>query len=136
MAVLSGITAVRPTTSTGAPERVQWGATVTAGQPVYRAADSKCSPADADLSLAASEVIGMAMTGGANLDYGYILKTGNVILVGAVMTPGVAYYVGPTVGTIVPAGADLTTGCNVTRLFTSVSATEAKMSIEATGAVV
>lgn len=136
MSALTGITAVQPTLSTGQPERVQFGATTVPGQPVYRHSDTKCYPADANASLAASTAVGIVLVGGATNSYGYIVKTGDIELIGASMTPGVAYYVGPTAGDIVPAGADLITGCNVNRLFTAKTATGAKMSLEATGAVV
>jgi hypothetical protein len=86
------------------------GATVTAGQPVYRdGSDSgKLKPADANASAAASAAIGIAMHGalsGQNLR----VCVGGEINMGAILTAGIIYVVGATAGEINPAG-DLTSG--------------------------
>lgn len=132
MAALAGITAVRPTAST-VVRLVKYGATISAGQPLYLdTADNEHKLADANASATTADVKGIAVTPGVDGGYGYIAVSGSIVLVGTTMAVGETYYAGPTAGQIIPDG-DLTTNDRVTRLFTASSATEAKLSIEATG---
>lgn len=132
MAALSGITAVRPTADT-VIEKVIYGATVSAGQPVYQdTADGEYKLTDADASLATAKARGIAMTPGVDGGYGIIARSGSIILVGTTMTQGVTYYVGPTAGEIVPDG-DVASADYVTQLGTASSATQLRLAIEATG---
>lgn len=135
MAALSGITAVRPTSNTNV-ERVQYGATVSAGQPTYSdSADSnKNKLADNNASASTATVRGIAVTPGVSNGYGYVATSGSIILVGATMAIGETYYLGATAGEIIP-DADLTTGNYVTRLGTASSATQLDLSIANTGIV-
>jgi hypothetical protein len=132
MAALSGITAVR-TTSTTILRNVAYGATVAAGNPLYLdTTDSKYKLADSDLSAAAAAAKGVAITPGVNAGNGLLAIGGAIILVGTTMVVGKTYYVGPTAGEIIPA-EDLATGHNVTRLGTAATTTQLNLSIEATG---
>lgn len=134
MAALSGITAVRPTANTRFFQGL-YGATISAGQPVYLdSTDSKYKPADANLSAATSTVKGIAMTPGVADGYGIIATSGGIILVGTTMAIGETYYVGATAGEINP-DADVTTGWYVSRLGTAASATQLNLAISPTGIV-
>lgn len=134
MAALTGITAVRPTENT-VSRNVVYGATITAGQPVYQdTADNEFKLADVNLSELAANVQGVTITPGIDGGYGYIAISGAIVLVGTTMAVGETYYAGPTAGEIIP-DADLTTGDRVTRLGVASSATVLELSIEATGIV-
>lgn len=133
MAALSGITAVRPTANTNV-ERVQYGATVSAGQPTYSdAADSNKNKLASNAAAATGTVRGIAVTPGVSNGFGYVATSGAIILVGTTMTVGETYYVGAA-GQIIP-DADLTTGNYVSRLGTASSATQLDLSIANTGIV-
>lgn len=128
------ITSVRPTASTGAPDRVIYGATLGVGVPVYKlASDGEHYAADCDASSATKSVKGITITEGVNGGYGYIVSRGTVEFPGASMTEGTTYFLGPTAGQIVEY-SDLSSGDDVVRMGTAVSATEFKLSIEDTGA--
>lgn len=131
---LSSITAVRPTSNTTAPRRVRYGATISAGQPVYEDAtdSSDAKLADANASTATAAAVGIAITPGVDGGYGYIATGGSIILVGTTMTVGQSYYVGPTAGQIIDA-SELTTGDIVTLLGVAASATQLDLNIKATG---
>jgi hypothetical protein len=132
MAALSGITAVRPTANTQF-SKVAYGATISAGQPLYLdSTDSEYKLADANLSAAGAAVKGIAMTPGVDGGYGIIATSGSIILVGTTMAVGETYYAGATAGEINP-DADVTTGWYVSRLGTAASATQLDLSIKATG---
>jgi hypothetical protein len=131
MAALSGITAVRPTSST-IVEKVDYGATISAGQAVYLdTADNKYKLADNNLSAVAARARGIAMTPGVDNGQGMIATNGSIILVGTTMAVGETYYAGATAGEIIP-DADLTTGNRVTRLGTAASATQLDLDVRAT----
>ena len=132
MAALSGITAVRPTSTTNV-EKVIYGATVAAGNPVYRdSADNEHKLTDANASAAAAKCVGIAVTPGIDAGYGYIATGGSIILVGTTMVVGTNYDCGPTAGEIIPEG-DLASNDYVTRLGTAATATQLDLSIVATG---
>lgn len=130
MAALT-ITAVRPTANTDF-ELVNYGATIAAGDALYRHTDGEHLLADADLSVAAKAMTGVAVTPGIDGGQGIMATAGNIILVGSTMTVGVTYFLGPTAGEIVPYG-DLSTGDYVVRVGTAKTATEMILSIEDTG---
>jgi hypothetical protein len=131
MAALSGITAVRPTSST-IVEKVNYGATISAGQAVYLdPADNEHKLADNDLSATAARARGIAMTPGVDSGQGMIATNGSIILVGTTMAVGETYYAGATAGEIIP-DADLATGNRVTRLGTAASATQLDLDVRAT----
>ena len=131
MAALSGITAVRPTSST-IVEKVNYGATISAGQAVYLdPADNEHKLADNNLSAIAARARGIAMTPGVDSGQGMIATNGSIILVGTTMAVGETYYAGATAGEIIP-DADLTTGNRVTRLGTAASATQLDLDVRAT----
>lgn len=132
MAALTGITAVRPGSEKTVLRIVQYGATVSVGQPVYKAANGKRSPADSDASLATSSAEGIAMTPGVDGSWGIIAVQGPIVLVGTTMSVGLSYYVGRTAGTIVPE-ADLVAGDYVTRLGVASSSTQLELLMSATG---
>jgi hypothetical protein len=132
MAALSGITAVRPTANTQF-SKVVYGATISAGQPLYLdSTDSEYKLADANLSAAGASVKGIAMTPGVDGGYGIIATSGSIILVGTTMAIGETYYAGATAGEINP-DADVTSGWYVSRIGTAASATQLDLSIKATG---
>ena len=130
MAALT-ITAVRPTTNSRI-DLVNYGATIAAGNTLYRAADGEYLLADADASALTKVVRGIAVTPGIDGGQGIIIDQGNIILVGATMTVGATYFAGPTPGEIVPYG-DLGSGDYITRIGTAKTATEMILSIEDTG---
>lgn len=130
MAVLSGITAVRPTETTQM-RIVKYGATIAAGQPIAVAA-GKHVLADANASLALAAAEGIAMTPGVDNGFGVMAFGGPIVLVGTTMLVGETYLVSPTAGAIMP-NADRLTGDYVTRLGTASSATQLDLSIQATG---
>lgn len=130
MADLSSITAVRPTANTNA-RVVQYGGTVSAGQPVVKSA-GKYVVADANASAALAAAEGIAMTPGVSDGYGVVAFSGSIILVGTTMTVGETYLVSDTAGGIMP-NADRSTGDYVTRLGTASSTTQLDLSIVATG---
>jgi hypothetical protein len=134
MAALSGTTAVRPTSNTQFA-KVVYGATISAGQPVYLdTSDSKYKLADANLSAAAATVRGIAMTPGVDTGYGIIATSGSIVMVGVTAAIGETYYCGATAGEINPY-SDLTTGWYVTRIGTAASATQMDLAISPTGIV-
>lgn len=133
MAALSGITAVRATSDTKVGNPVLCGASVSAGQPVYKdAADSKHKLADANLSAAAADVKGIAVTPGVDAGYLFIAVSGSIILVGTTMVVGATYYLSPTAGSIIPE-ADLATGDRVVRLGTASTTTQLDLDIKNLG---
>lgn len=133
MAALTGITAVRPTSSTTLSGPVLYGATISAGQSVYLdASDNKYKLADANASSTTADVKGVAVTPGVDGGYGYVAIGGAIVLVGTTMAVGETYYVGQTAGTIVP-DADLTTNDYVSRIGTASSTTQITLYIRATG---
>lgn len=132
MAALSSITAVRVTNNTNVVNG-QYGATISAGQPVYRdPADNKWKLADANASATTANARGIAVTPGVSDGYGLVATKGSIVLVGTTMAVGETYYVGPTAGEIIP-DADLTTGDRVCRLGTAATTTQLDLSVEYTG---
>jgi hypothetical protein len=130
MADLSGITAVRPTSTTQL-RIVQYGGTVSVGQAVVQSS-SKYVAADANASLALAAAEGIAMTPGVTDGYGVVAFSGSVLLIGTTMTVGETYLLSRTAGGIMP-NADRTTGDYVTRLGTAATATQLELAIKATG---
>lgn len=130
MADLSSITAVRPTLTTGF-RNVQYGGTVSVGQPVA-VSSGKYVAADANASSALAAASGIAMTPGVANGYGIIAVSGSIILVGTTMTVGESYIVSRNAGGICPNG-DKTTGDYITKLGTAATTTQLDLSILATG---
>jgi hypothetical protein len=130
MADLSGITAVRPGANTQV-RIVQYGGTVSAGQPVVLSS-GKYVVADANASAALAAASGVAVTPGVTDGYGVVAFSGSIILVGTTMTVGETYLVSDTAGGIMP-NADRSTGDYVTRLGTASAATQLELAIQATG---
>jgi hypothetical protein len=131
VADLSGITAVRPTSNTVVVKEI-YGATVSAGQPLYRSTESKWLPADCDLSAAAAAVKGVAITPGVLDGYGLIATDGSIILVGTTMVVAETYIASDTAGGIKPI-ADKATGDYVTYIGNAATATQLDLDINATG---
>jgi hypothetical protein len=98
---------------------VQYGETITQGQPIYKSTtDSKYYRSDANIQ--AGQADGIALTPGVLNDFGQMAVPGSspgdtLINVGATLAVGMVYCVGATAGQIVPY-ADLTTGDYVTIL--------------------
>lgn len=85
------------------------GATITAGQVVYRDSAGVLQLADCDSATAAARSpLGIALNGAATGQPVKVLKSGNVTI-GATVTQGVAYYLSPTAGGICPV-ADILSG--------------------------
>lgn len=110
------------------------GATITAGQVVYRdVSDGKYKLADSDSATAAVRVPrGVALNGGADGQPLAIARSGDVT-VNAVLTAGTAYYLSATAGGIAPL-ADLTTGDDVVLLGLAKSTTVLALDIQVSGA--
>jgi hypothetical protein len=135
MAALSGITAVRPTINTTFASLPIYGATIAAGQSVYKdSADSQWKLADSNASATTAAAKGIAVTPGVSGSYGIVATGGSIILVGTTAVVGTTYNVGATAGTIVP-NADLTSGDYVTTLGTASTSTQLDLAISATGIV-
>jgi hypothetical protein len=110
MADLS-ITAANVIAGSGATRKVGIaGATITAGQVVYRdSADGKYKLADNNSATAAARAPkGIALNGAANGQPLCVLTEG-AVTIGATLTAGVAYYLSDTPGGICPV-ADLASG--------------------------
>lgn len=92
------------------------GATITAGQVVYKdASDGKYKLADADSGTAAAKAPrGIALNGASNGQPLSIARSG-AITIGGTLTAGTAYYLSPTAGGICPL-ADVEAGDNVVLL--------------------
>lgn len=130
MADVSGITAVRPGRNTQY-RTVQYGGTVSAGQPIAPSG-VKHVVADANASETAAAAEGIAITPGVADGWGIMAFGGPVVLVGATLVVGETYYVSRTAGGIMPSG-DVQAGDYVTRLGTASTATQLELSIEVTG---
>ena len=133
MADLTSITAVRPTANTTFT-RVQYGATIAAGQPIVKSGTTYVL-ADANASAALAAAEGIAITPGVTSGYGLMATGGAIILVGTTMVVGTTYIASDTAGGIMP-DADRSTGDYVTRLGTASTATQLDLSIVATGVAV
>jgi hypothetical protein len=132
MAALSGITAVRPTLTTKF-ERVAYGATIAAGNPLYLdTTDGEHKLGDSNASATTAKVRAIAITPGVDGGQGLVATGGSIILVGTTMTVGTNYYAGPTAGEIIPEG-DLASTEYVTRLGTASTATQLDLLIVPTG---
>lgn len=133
MADLS-ITAANVLAGAGAiTERGIAGATITAGQPVYKAAsDSKYKLADDNSATAEVRVArGIALNSASDGQPLTILTSG-LITIGATMVAQTAYYLGDTPGAICPV-ADLASGEFPCLLGMSTSTTVLKVDIQAPG---
>lgn len=101
-AVVAGSNAVRDIGTAGA--------TIAAGQPLYYdTTTAKWNLADANSATAAVRVATAIALNSASLDQPVSLHKSGDLTMNAVLTKGVAYYLGGTAGSIVPV-ADLTTG--------------------------
>jgi hypothetical protein len=121
---------VRPTSNT-ISTRVQYGATIAAGQPIVKSGTTyDLADANASSALAAAE--GIAITPGVSGGYGLMATAGGIILVGTTMVVGTSYIVSDTAGGIMP-DADRSTGDSVTKLGTASTATQLDLAITATG---
>ncbi len=109
------------------------GATITAGQPVYReAATGKFKLADSNSGTAeAKTAFGIALHASLANQPLAVASSGE-ITIGATLTPGSPYYLSETPGGIQPA-ADLASGENVCLLGLAKSATVLTLRIQAPG---
>jgi hypothetical protein len=110
------------------------GATIAAGQPLYRdASDSnKIKLCDANASLAAAACVGVSLhasLAGQPIKY---IRTGDLAF-GAILTKGGQYIVGASVAGDINPDADLTTGWYRTNLFWALSTSVGRMNLLATG---
>jgi hypothetical protein len=122
------ITAANVVTTAGDIERGTAGATITAGQVVYKDANGKYSLADNNSATAAAKVPrGIALHAASLNQPLSILKSGD-ITIGATLTAGTAYYLSDTPGGICPV-ADLATGENVVLVGIAKSTTVLNLSI-------
>jgi len=112
--------------------RVQFGATVTHGQPLYNlSTDNKYYPADNDDTAAKAEAECISLTPGVASDYGYVVTAGPMI-VGGTLVVGTEYYVSSNVGGICPR-ADLGSNDYITRLGVASTTTKLLVDIDSTG---
>ena len=110
------------------------GATITAGQVVYKdASDGKYKLADADSATAAAKAPrGIALNGASNNQPLSILRSGD-ITIGATLTAGTAYYLSPTTaGGICPL-ADVASGDDVVLLGLAESTSVLAVDIQISG---
>ena len=106
------------------------GATITAGQPVYKDSALKYHPARSG-TAEASSVEGISLNGAA-LNQPFEIIVGGVIDFNAVVSVGEPYYSGTGAGSIVP-DADLGTGDYVTFLGIGKTTTQLLLHIRPTG---
>lgn len=100
---------------------VQVGEAVTQGQPGYlKSSDNKYYKADANVTSAEANALGIFMTPASTDGYAVFATAGNVNL-GATLTVGQVYVVSVTAGGIAPY-SDLSTGHYVTILGVAVTA--------------
>lgn len=132
MADLS-ITAANVAVVSGTVRHERAGATVEAGEVVYRAAATKkMGLADCDSATAeVREPYGIAVNGASDNQPIAILTDGDVII-GATLTPGVAYYLSATAGKICPV-ADLGSGDYPSLIGIAKSATVLSVKLNASG---
>ena len=109
------------------------GATITAGQVVYKdAADGKYKLADADSATAAAKAPrGIALNGASDGQPLSIIRSGDVTI-GATLTAGTAYYCSPVAGGICPL-ADVASGDDVVLLGLAKSTSVLAVDIQVTG---
>lgn len=108
------------------------GATITAGQAVYRDTDGTYKLADADGASATIRTArGIALNGASSGQPLKIQKQGNITL-GATLTPGVTYYLSNTAGGICPL-ADVGTGEYYHIIGIATSATNLLMALAYSG---
>lgn len=114
-------------------ERGTAGATITAGQVVYKdAATNKYLLADDNSATAAARVPrGVALNGAAN-NQPLAVQTSGDITIGATLTAGVVYYLSDTPGAIGPV-ADLAAGEYPTALGIAKSTTVLTLNITSAG---
>ena len=136
MADLSSITAVRPADNAVLNTDATYGATIAAGQTVYKdTADAdkwKLADADNTTATAGSGGIGIAVTPGVDGGKGIVATGGKVILVGTTMAVGTTYIVSDTPGGIKPT-ADAATGDYVTIVGNASTTTQLDITLVATG---
>lgn len=125
---------VGPNSSGTVARSVQVGAAVTAGQPLYRAADTKYYPCDA-LTEEAAQASVVAISDAVADGYVYVATPGVDLLLGVALTTGVMYAVSATSGGIAPID-DLTAGQFITTLGIARDATALRLRIDATGVTV
>jgi len=135
VADLATITAVRTTADTTKSD-VTYGATIAAGQTVYKdTADSdkwKLADCDNTTATAGSGGIGIAVTPGIDTGKGIVATGGSIILVGTTMAVGTNYVVSDTPGGIKPT-ADQATGDYITNLGNAATATQLDITAVVTG---
>lgn len=112
MAALSQTPANVAIGSSGTRVRVvQAGENITQGQPVYlNSSDSKHYRADSNASATTAKAIGIAISPASTNGF-FVMQegAGGLVNLGATLTVGETYCVGPTAGQVNPIG-DLTTG--------------------------
>lgn len=129
MADVSGITAIRETSST-VSRLVDCGATVALGNTLYiDTADNEHKLSDADSGAVSNTAVGVAISTGVDSGSVRIATGGNIILVGATLAVGTAYYLSDTPGGIKPA-SDLTTGDNVVLIGVAATTTQLNLNIK------
>lgn len=112
--------------------RVQYGATVTHSQPIYKSTtDNKWYPCDNDDTAPKALAGAISLTPGSANEYGHIVTLGPMVI-GATLVVGTEYYVSSNVGGICPR-ADLGTSDYITRLGIASSSTVLDVNIHATG---
>ena len=108
------------------------GASITAGQVVYKDATTKrYGLADNNGATATKAPVGIALNGAATGQPLAIIKSGD-ITIGATMTAGVAYYLSDTPGGICPV-ADLASGETAILLGMATSTTVLHLDIQNSG---
>lgn len=116
-------------------EHGYFGASVTAGQVVYKDSDGTYKLADANSATAAvREPYGIALNGGASGQPAAIQKRGKITIGGTVVV-GKVYVLSATPGGVAPID-DLTTGHYTATLGIGISSTQIDMRIHASGVAV
>lgn len=114
---------------------IQFGETVTQGQPIYLSTDNKWYKADANVSalVAGSAGLGVALTPGTASSYGYAV-VGGPIIIGATVALATTYIVSATAGGVAPI-ADLASSSYNSIIGTAISTTVIQVAPNVSGVI-
>lgn len=131
MAALT-ITAANVGIVAGTPQTITYGETVAQGEPLRRNSSDGEYYLCNHTTLADCAAEAIALTPGGDGELGVVLRAGATIDIGATVTAGTAYYIGPTDGDINPF-ADLGSGDYVTIVGHAISTSNILLTFDQLG---